>query len=97
LDENVLAWAPVQTLADVAADPQAEAAGAFVDTPSAKGDGSTFRAPASPIRFPGADDGPKGPSPTMGQHTREVLQDLGMDTAAIDAAIAAGTVIPSST
>jgi len=97
LDENVLAWAPVQTLADVAADPQAEAAGAFVDTPSAKGDGSTFRAPASPIRFPGADDGPKGPSPAMGQHTREVLQDLGMDTAAIDAAIAAGTVIPSST
>lgn len=93
LDDNVLAWAPVQTLADVAADPQAEAAGAFVNTPSAKGDGSTFRAPASPIRFPGADDGPKGPSPAIGQHTREILEGLGYDADAIDSALEAGTVL----
>jgi len=93
LDDNVLAWAPVQTLADVAADPQAEAAGAFVETPSAKGDGSTFRAPASPIRFPGADDGPKGPSPAIGQHTREVLQGLGYGPEDIDTALKAGTVL----
>lgn len=93
LDDNVLAWAPVQTLADVAADPQAEAAGAFVETPSAKGDGSTFRAPASPIRFPGADDGPKGPSPAIGQHTREILQGLGYGPEAIDTALKAGTVL----
>jgi len=93
LDDNVLAWAPVQTLADVAADPQAEAAGAFVETPSAKGDGSTFRAPASPIRFPGTDDGPKGPSPAIGQHTREVLQGLGYGPEDIDTALKAGTVL----
>jgi crotonobetainyl-CoA:carnitine CoA-transferase CaiB-like acyl-CoA transferase len=93
LDDNVLAWAPVQTLADVAADPQAEAAGAFVETPSAKGDGSTFRAPASPIRFPGADDGPKGPSPAIGQHTREILEGLGYGPEDIDTALKAGTVL----
>lgn len=93
LDDNVLAWAPVQTLADVAADPQAEAAGAFVDTPSAKGDGSTFRAPASPIRFPGADDGPKGPSPAIGQHTREILEELGYGADEIHAALKVGTVL----
>ncbi|MEL6568754.1 MAG: CaiB/BaiF CoA-transferase family protein [Pseudomonadota bacterium] len=93
LDDNVLAWAPVQTLAEVAADSQAEAAGAFVDTPSAKGDGSTFKAPASPIRFPGADDGPKGPSPTIGQHSREVLEQIGYSADEIEAAITAQTVL----
>ncbi len=92
LDENVLAWAPVQTLAEVVKDPQAIAAGAFVDTPSARGDGTTYRAPASPVRFPGADDGPKGPSPAMGEHTRDILASLGYSQSAIDHALAAGTV-----
>ena len=62
LDENSIAWAPVQTLAEVAADPQVKAAGAITQVPSASGDGSSFASPASPVRFPGADDGPKGPS-----------------------------------
>ncbi|MEM9738424.1 MAG: CaiB/BaiF CoA-transferase family protein [Pseudomonadota bacterium] len=93
LDANVLAWAPVQTLAEVTGDPQAESAGAFVDTPSAKGDGSTFRAPASPVRFPGADDGPKGPSPTIGQHTQEVMERLGYSASDIESLLAAGTVL----
>lgn len=92
LDENVLAWAPVQTLAEVVKDPQAIAAGAFVDTPSARGDGTTYKAPASPVRFPGADDGPKGPSPAMGQHTRDILASLGYSQSAIDDALTAGTV-----
>ena len=92
LDENVLAWAPVQSLAEVVKDPQAIAAGAFVDTPSAKGDGSTYKSPASPVRFPGADDGPKGPSPVMGQHTRDILASLGYSENAIDQALEAGTV-----
>lgn len=93
LDENVLAWAPVQTLTEVAQDPQAHAAGAIVQVPSATGDGSTFSSPASPVRFPGKDDGPSGPSPAMGEHTRDVLSGLGMSTEEIDAAFAAGTVV----
>lgn len=92
LDANVLAWAPVQTLAEVVKDPQAIAAGAFVDVPSAKDDGSTFKSPASPVRFPGANDGPKGPSPAMGEHTRDILASLGRSPEAIDAAISDGTV-----
>ena len=92
LDEHVIAWAPVQTLAEVAEDPQAHAAGAIVQTPSAAGDGSTYSAPASPIRFGGADDGPKGPSPQMGEHTRAVLHGLGYSAAEIDAAFESGTV-----
>ena len=77
LDTEAIAWAPVQTLGEVAADPQVHASGAIQQTPSAKGDGSTYASPGSPVRFPGADDGPKGPSPAMGEHTEEVLDALG--------------------
>jgi len=52
LDEQDMVWAPMMPPADVAADPQAEAAGAFFDVPENDGSG-TFRAPASPIRFGG--------------------------------------------
>ena len=92
LDAESIAWAPVQTLAEVAADPQAHAAGAIVQTPSAKGDGSTYASPASPVRFPGADDGPKGPSPSPGEHTREVLTALGRNADDIEALYKAGIV-----
>ncbi len=92
LDAEAIAWAPVQTLGEVAADPQAMAAGAIVQTPSAKRDGTTYAAPASPVRFPGADDGPKGPAPATGEHTRDVLASLGHAPAEIDAMFAAGIV-----
>lgn len=92
LDAESIAWAPVQTLADVSKDPQAFAAGAIVQTPSARGDGSTYASPASPVRFPGADDGPKGPSPAPGQHTAEVLASLGRSEADIAALFASGVV-----
>lgn len=79
LDAESIAWAPVQTLAEVAKDPQVHASGAIQKVPSAKGDGSSFDSPGSPVRFPGADDGPKGPSPSAGEHTDEVLASLGYD------------------
>lgn len=84
LDDESIAWAPVQTLAEVAKDPQVAAAGGITQVPSASGDGSSFSSPASPIRFPGADDGPKGPSPLMGEHSRDILGALGYDDAKID-------------
>jgi len=83
LDAHDIVWAPVQHPSQVAEDPQAEAAGAFVMTPGAGGR-PAFRAPASPVRFHGADDGPKGPSPDVGEHTREVLASLGYDTGTLD-------------
>jgi len=92
LDQNTLAWAPVQTLAEVAADPQVMAAGAITQVPSASGDGTTFKSPASPVRFPGADDGPKGPSPRAGQHSREILRDLGYTPDKIDLLFDKGVV-----
>ncbi|MEM9668867.1 MAG: CaiB/BaiF CoA-transferase family protein [Pseudomonadota bacterium] len=91
LDAEQIAWAPVQTLAEVAADPQVAAAGGITQLPKQSGDG-TYASPASPIRFPGADDGPKGPSPKPGEHTRDVLKDLGRSSEDIDAMVAAGAV-----
>ena len=85
LDEEAIAWAPVQTLAQVAKDPQVKAAGGIVQVPSASGEGATFSSPASPIRFPGQDDGPKGASPRMGEHTEEILSGLGYSGAEIRA------------
>ena len=78
LDENDVIWSPLMRPSDVVADPQAVAAGAFVDVPEEDGSG-TFKAPASPVRFPGADDGPKGAAPALGQHTLDVLRAAGYD------------------
>jgi crotonobetainyl-CoA:carnitine CoA-transferase CaiB-like acyl-CoA transferase len=75
LDAGDLTWAPYQTPRELVGDPQAEAAGCFVDTPD--GEGGTFRAPAGPARFPGAQDGPRGPAPRLGADTATVFRDLG--------------------
>ncbi len=76
LDDHGLVWAPFQTAAQVVEDPQAIAAGAFVDMPDHTG--GTYRSPAGPVRFHGKDNGPQGPSPTIGQHTDEVLAECGL-------------------
>ncbi len=93
LDQEHLVWAPVQTPKQVSEDAQAEAAGAFVNTPDHSG--GTFRAPASPVRFHGADDGPKGPSPHAGEHTVMVLKEAGYSDAEIESLIA-GEVVGSA-
>ena len=85
LDEADVIWSPVQTPAQFVADPQAEAAGCFVDMPD--GEGGHFRSPASPARFPGAEDGPKGPAPKLGEHTRAVLAGMGYSGAEIEAVV----------
>ncbi len=88
LDEADLVWAPVQTPADVAADPQVAAAGAFVEVED--GQGGTFRSIAAPARFPGADAERRPPSPRLGEHTRQVLTELGYGPAEIEAMFEAG-------
>ncbi|MEO0883323.1 MAG: CaiB/BaiF CoA-transferase family protein [Pseudomonadota bacterium] len=91
LDAEQIAWAPVQTLAEVAADPQVAAAGGITQIPRKSGDG-TYASPASPIRFPGADDGPKGTSPHPGEHTRAILERLGRSAEEIEALLKGQTV-----
>lgn len=68
-------WAPVQTLAEASADPQAEAVGAFVEQPG-MGEGPVLRTVATPVGFWGVDDKPRAGAPALGQHTAEVLGEL---------------------
>ena len=42
--------------------------------------------------FVGADDGPKGPGPALGQHTREILASVGYSPAEVETLYAAKAV-----
>jgi len=75
-DRHDVWWAPVNTLAEVLTDPQAIAAGAFVEVPA--GDGApAHRAVATPVTFHGSGTPPVGAVPGLGQHTEEILVAVG--------------------
>lgn len=76
-DEHDVWWAPVNTPEEVVTDPQAVAAGAFVDVPGGPWS-DAHRAPASPVEFDGQPLHPR-PVPALGEHTAEVLAELGID------------------
>jgi len=76
LDAEGVWWAPVQTLAEACADPQAEAVGAFVEQPG-MGTDRPLRTVATPVDFWGVDGAPRSGAPELGQHTEEVLRELG--------------------
>ncbi|HEV2532940.1 CoA transferase [Phenylobacterium sp.] len=88
LDAADLVWSPLQTPADVAADPQVAASGALVQVED--GEGGSYPSPAAPMRFPGADVAVRPRSPTLGEHTRQVLGELGYDAQTIEAMFEAG-------
>jgi len=94
LDAEDVVWAPVQTMAQVADDKQAEAAGVFVDIPD--GTGGTGRSVASPVRLPNEDgttaDRVRGPAPGIGEHTADILKELGYDDAGLEDLKAAGAI-----
>ena len=64
----------MQTAAEVLVDPQALAAGAYVDVPAGL-EAPAHRSVASPIDFSAAPASAK-PVPAHGQHTAEVLAEL---------------------
>jgi crotonobetainyl-CoA:carnitine CoA-transferase CaiB-like acyl-CoA transferase len=76
-DEHDVWWAPVQTPEQVLNDPTVEQAGAWVEVPEA--DGSTGRMVASAVDFGGTPWSVRAPTPELGQHTEEVLLDLGLE------------------
>ena len=68
----------MNTPAEVLADPQAIAAGAFVDVPAGEF-GPAHRAVATPVTFHGDEPRAVAAVPGLGQHTDEVLALAGFD------------------
>lgn len=87
-DDEGVWWAPVHAPADVVADPQAQAAGAFVHVPAGDGAGA-HAAVATPVTFGGV-DAAVGPVPGLGEHTAEVLQEVAAHATASDRPAEAG-------
>ena len=67
--------APVQSYADVVADPQAWVNGYLIDLPHPEH--GTIRVAGSPIQFGRRPTVPQGAPPELGQHTEEYLLELG--------------------
>lgn len=76
LDANNVWWAPVNTITQALQDPVVHAAGAFREVAGPDGVVPTVN---SPIDFYGTPGGPRGIAPELGQHTEEVLLELGYD------------------
>jgi crotonobetainyl-CoA:carnitine CoA-transferase CaiB-like acyl-CoA transferase len=83
-------WAPVQTAQEILEDPQVLANGYLREVEAASG--AKFRMVASPLQF---DEEPPDltRAPDHGEHTDEVLQELGLDMDAIMELKIAGAVL----
>lgn len=79
---------PVNDFSEAAADPQLNHRGMIVDLDHESA--GTFRQIASPIKLKEHPAEVYSPAPGLGQHTREILGEAGIDGAEIDALIADG-------
>ena len=75
-DEHGVIWGPVLGLHEVVDDPHANAIGLFPEVQHPQL--GTYRTVNAPIRFKSADVRPRGPSPTLGEHTGQILREAGL-------------------
>jgi crotonobetainyl-CoA:carnitine CoA-transferase CaiB-like acyl-CoA transferase len=75
-DENDVWWAPVFNVFDVVNDPVSQRAGVVVEVEGPEGPTKAISSPADFLETPQA---PRGTAPELGQHTEEVLLELGYD------------------
>lgn len=88
--EQDLFWSPVNTVDDLVADEQFLAAGGVVEVPD---EGGGWPMLATPADFDGRPPVPRGRAPGLGQHTRAVLAEAGLDADAVDVLLGAGVAI----
>jgi crotonobetainyl-CoA:carnitine CoA-transferase CaiB-like acyl-CoA transferase len=88
--EKDLWWAPVQSIDDVIADPQVAAAGGFVEVPDGP---STTLLPATPVDFAGTPWAPRAMAPEHGEHTEEILAEIGRTGSEVEALRERGIVV----
>ena len=82
-------WAPINTPDDLLADPAFHSSGALVDVPD---DVATTTMVATPVDFHGTPWAARSTAPELGQHTREVLAELGRSDGEIAALVSTGAV-----
>ena len=82
---------PINSIADMAADPQALARAMVVDLEHPRA-GAT-RALGLPIKLSGSPGKVVRPAPLLGQHTREVLAEFGFSAGEIEALVHSGAAV----
>jgi crotonobetainyl-CoA:carnitine CoA-transferase CaiB-like acyl-CoA transferase len=87
--EPDLFWAPVNTVDDLLADEQFHASGGLVDVPDGLGETTML---ATPADFHGTPWRPRALAPELGEHTGDVLRELGRSEADIARLAASGVV-----
>ncbi|VFR47576.1 L-carnitine dehydratase/bile acid-inducible protein F [plant metagenome] len=86
LEDRAVPCGPINTIAQAFDDPQVQARGLRVDLPRDAGDGiAGIATVASPMRLSETLVDYHRAPPALGQHTDEVLRELGLDAAAIAA------------
>ena len=88
-DDAGLIWGPMQSLIETIEDPQAAALDLF---PSVEHPHGAFRSIATPIKIAGAEIGPQGRAPEIGEHTRDVLVGVGYTEEQVTRLIETGVV-----
>jgi crotonobetainyl-CoA:carnitine CoA-transferase CaiB-like acyl-CoA transferase len=89
LDAIGIIWARVAQLPDLVDDPQARAIGMFVEVDHPTG---AFETLAAPFTMSASDVAVRGRAPDVGEHTVEVLAELGVDDERVSDLLAAGVV-----
>ena len=84
-------FAPIARTEDLFDDPQLNAGGRLLEVRLPGG--IETRLPRLPIELAGHDLGLRRQPPAVGEHSREILEELGLDAAEIDALAAKGVVL----
>lgn len=93
LEKNAVPCGPINSLEDVFSDQQVQARGLRVTLEQETENGvRTFDGVASPIRLSQTPAILKSAPPALGQHTREVLSELGIDAATFESLRESGVV-----
>jgi crotonobetainyl-CoA:carnitine CoA-transferase CaiB-like acyl-CoA transferase len=93
LDANDILCSTVSSYTDVLANPALQHL-ELITTLRGE-DGKTYRTPGFPVNSRESQSKPHRAPPSLGQHTKSVLSELGYDVAEIDALLTSGAVVQS--